>query len=60
MARGNGLGTYSDLKYQTLSGNRGDGYDVRGRRGEMNYLTMRAYVLQFKYYCKNIQLKMRW
>ena len=30
----NGLGTYSDLKYQTFIREiGGDGYDVRGRRG---------------------------
>lgn len=47
----NGLGTYSDLKYQTFIREIGvTDMTLEADGGEMNYSTMRAYVLQFKYW----------
>ncbi|HAH73929.1 MAG TPA: DUF4843 domain-containing protein, partial [Butyricimonas virosa] len=50
----NGLGTYSDLKYQTFIREIGvTDMTLEADGGEMNYSTMRAYVLQFKYWLQD-------
>ena len=47
----NGLGTYSDLKYQTFIREiKITDMTLEADGGTMNYSTMRAYVLQFKYW----------